>query len=884
MSAMTGDPGVTVTVSGSNFLAASQVLWNGNSRVTTFQSATSLSAQITASDLATQGTASISVTNPAPGGGVSNPSSFAINASPTSLASRVMTIPLQGNDLAWDATHKRIYVSVPGTSSTDADTITVIDPVAGSVVSSVAAHSNPGALAISDDDHFLYAAVNSTGTVQRYVLPNLSPDVSWSFGLDPDFHSQYYAGEMKVAPGLPHTVAVSRWLTNVSPTSQGLLIYDDTTPRSNTAPVGNSYDAIQWKPDGTAIFAEDSTDTGLSFFDLSVDATGISQTKSFGSRFRYLGGRHLHLDPVRDLVYSDLGEVLDASGAVRVGSYSVNPGLTNPPSLSAVDAASGRVFFLTAIQGGSVFQIDVFDQTHFIKLGTFLIPNAVGVPTNFIRWGNAGLAFVTNDPHVLNSSTGQLYLVDGPFVSPSGAADSTGGTLLNPLPTVTSVNPPSVPVGSANSHAIVTGNNFSSAAAIQWNGQAVATTYDDATKLEFDVPAASLTVAGSNAVTVVNPGPGGGSSNALLVTTDAALSSGNQLNVYNVGGAGLVWSSTQQKFYVSVPSVNAMNGNTIVAIDPSIGAVTPSSFVGSEPTKLSLSDDGQFLYIGLNGSTSIQRMRLPGLIPDISWRLGAMDFEGPFYALDMKVAPGSPKTIAVTLGTFNVIPAAAGGVQIYDDATLRPTTAPGFGHLGNEYDFLEWGGNSATLYGANDTDFFVFTVTPTGVTLTQSNTFLFTASSSGLHFDPGTGLVYTDTGFVVNPATGALVHSMGASGLAAPDSSLNLGFFLGQTSAQIGTANYTLQSFDLTTYALVSTLPIPNLVGVPTGLVRWGKSGLAFTTEVVDPVFKQNMSPGRLYVLDGSFVSAAAMRAPVPASSLVQNTWIRQTEITTKHH
>jgi len=67
------------------------------------------------------------------------------------------------------------------------------------------------------------------------------------------------------------------------------------------------------------------------------------------------------------------------------------------------------------------------------------------------------------------------------------------------------VNPPSVPVGSANSHAIVTGNNFSSAAAIQWNGQAVATTYDDATKLEFDVPAASLTVAGSNAVTVVNP-------------------------------------------------------------------------------------------------------------------------------------------------------------------------------------------------------------------------------------------------------------------------------------------------------------------------------------------------------------------------------------------
>jgi len=62
----------------SNFLAASQVLWNGNSRVTTFQSATSLSAQITASDLANTRDGEYLCHDPAPGGGVSNPSSFAI--------------------------------------------------------------------------------------------------------------------------------------------------------------------------------------------------------------------------------------------------------------------------------------------------------------------------------------------------------------------------------------------------------------------------------------------------------------------------------------------------------------------------------------------------------------------------------------------------------------------------------------------------------------------------------------------------------------------------------------------------------------------------------------------------------------------------------------
>src|ERR1019366_9021316 len=69
---------LTLTVTGSGFLAASQVQWKGSSRTTTYISATQLTAAITAADLATAGTATVTVVNPAPGGGVSSGAAFTI--------------------------------------------------------------------------------------------------------------------------------------------------------------------------------------------------------------------------------------------------------------------------------------------------------------------------------------------------------------------------------------------------------------------------------------------------------------------------------------------------------------------------------------------------------------------------------------------------------------------------------------------------------------------------------------------------------------------------------------------------------------------------------------------------------------------------------------
>jgi uncharacterized protein (TIGR03437 family) len=72
----------TLTVNGGGFFNGSVVRWNNSDRMTTFVSATQLTAIILATDSANAGTATVTVFNLAPGGGTSNGLSFTINQAP----------------------------------------------------------------------------------------------------------------------------------------------------------------------------------------------------------------------------------------------------------------------------------------------------------------------------------------------------------------------------------------------------------------------------------------------------------------------------------------------------------------------------------------------------------------------------------------------------------------------------------------------------------------------------------------------------------------------------------------------------------------------------------------------------------------------------------
>jgi uncharacterized protein (TIGR03437 family) len=76
--AMAGNPGFTLTVNGSHFVAGSVVRWNGSDRATAFPSSSALTASIPASDLTVAGTAQVTVFNPPPSGGASNTLDFLV--------------------------------------------------------------------------------------------------------------------------------------------------------------------------------------------------------------------------------------------------------------------------------------------------------------------------------------------------------------------------------------------------------------------------------------------------------------------------------------------------------------------------------------------------------------------------------------------------------------------------------------------------------------------------------------------------------------------------------------------------------------------------------------------------------------------------------------
>ena len=296
--------------------------------------------------------------------------------------------------------------------------------------------------------------------------------------------------------------------------------------------------------------------------------------------------------------------------------------------------------------------------------------------------------------------------------------------------------------------------------------------------------------------------------------------------------------------YLSVPGSAPTNGNNISVLNLATGQISTSQFAGSEPDVLAISDDSSFLYAGLDGASTVQRFTLPGLATDISYPLGRSSFAGPYFALDLQVAPSAPQTTAVTLAVMGESPAAQGGIVIYDNSTPRPTIAKGFGPGGGGgvlYDSLQWGSDDTALYAENNEDtgfdFYILSVTSGGVVLADDFSNDFDEFGARIHFDSGTGFVYSDDGHVINPSTGGPVgqYSAGFNNVMVPDSTLNEAFFVDSSG--------TIQRFRPEEFSLIGSITIPNVSTTPLRIIRFGNNGLAINTY-----------QGPVYLIGGNFV------------------------------
>ncbi len=877
-----GGPAFTLTVTGTGFMSGSQVLWNGIARSATFNSATSLTTQIAASDVATAGTATVAVSNPAPGGGPSNTVNFAITSASSTASSNLTVLDIEGSDLAWSPQQKKLFVSVPAAAESLSKTITEVDPVTGQVVTSVPTTSEPSRLAISDDGQYLYAALVQEASVARFTLPAVKPDIKFALGTDPDdlSHPPLLPQDLRVKPGAAHTIAVLSIGGIVS-------VFDDGTARPTAYEnIGNLVNTVEWKADGSMLFGEDTSSSETSFYSFAVNSTGVTLSNQYGGAFRRFGV-HLHVDPQTSYAYSDSGEVVNPATGLAIGHYQYSPVMTSNtsgPVLTQIDPALGRVYMLSSFfdQNSNLqWVIRSFDQKEFRLLGSFVIPGVVGVPADFVRWGQSGLAFVTNNIGLGGTmALGKLYILDGVFVNPSGPADGSSGSPLNSLPTLTALSSAGAPVGSSDLTLTLSGRDFAAQAVVQWNATTIPSTWISATQMQATVPALFLSAASQGNITVVNPAPGGGSSTPLPFTAVAPPSAGNQVRVYGVGGNDVVWDSQRQKLYVSSPGVQGDLANKIVTVDPVAGTVAPSGFIGSEPDRISISSDGQYLYTGIDGRVSVERLTLPALTPDISFTLGSDSFDGPFYAQDLKAAPGSPHTVAVSKAAFDVSPSSA-GISIFDDTTPRAVSLPGW--PSNAYGSIEWGSDATALYASaqvTGTELYSLSVDGNGVSINKvfTGALIFPIFDTELLFDKGTGLLYTEGGQAVRPSDATVLGTFNASGLVATDSGLNRVFILGQMPAQSGDfSDFTIESFNQTTFAPIDSITISRVVGTPSAFVRWGTNGLAFITRVGAATDTNNIGPGQLYVISGSFVNSSEPENSTKSKPVanVRMTWKR---------
>ncbi len=157
-------------------------------------------------------------------------------------------------------------------------------------------------------------------------------------------------------------------------------------------------------------------------------------------------------------------------------------------------------------------------------------------------------------PHLL---VGALILGGTGCGGGSGAPTHT----TNPVPQIASLSPNNTAAGEAAFTLIVTGTGFISGSVVRWNSADRTTTFVGSSQLTATISANDIAVSGTFQVTVFNPSPGGGTSNALTFTINNPAPTLSLIapNSAFAGGADFTLTATGSQFVSS--SVVHWNGS-----------------------------------------------------------------------------------------------------------------------------------------------------------------------------------------------------------------------------------------------------------------------------------------------------------------------------------
>jgi 6-phosphogluconolactonase len=277
-------------------------------------------------------------------------------------------------------------------------------------------------------------------------------------------------------------------------------------------------------------------------------------------------------------------------------SQSVNN--QSPPPTPTITTISPN----SALAGGAAFTLTI-NGTNFVASSMVNFGGAVPTAT-FVNSTQLTAAI----PASSIASTGMLAVTvtnPTPAGGISNAMDFTVSGGSNSVPTINALYPSCAPAGeqfvdSVDNQLTVVGQNFVANSVVRWNGSDRPTTSNGSINgLIAQISASDIAAAGTAAVTVFNPAPGGGSSNSFTFTiTTGAVNpqsiavdpTGRFAYVMNGGCDGGVGS------YVSMYTINPTTGALA-----SIGPPASTYGYGVYAESVTVDPSGKFAYVTNSG-------------------------------------------------------------------------------------------------------------------------------------------------------------------------------------------------------------------------------------------------------------------------------------------
>lgn len=806
-----------VTVTGSNFVDGSVVRLGGTPVLTTFVSASQLTASIPTARMQQAGTLQVTVFNPAPRGGESGalelpvehrvPDIQFLQPGGAQAGSAALTLAItgagfsQGSVVRWNGADRpttfvnagQVTAQIPASDLEQAGTVpvTVFNPApgggtSGARVFTVATRPNPVPVITALTPNTILVETGGTFTVtgtnfmagSQVRVGGFAPTTTFVSATEVRFSLE---GSNLPNPGFAQ-VLVTNPAPGGGPSNVAQLRVNNPAPVLTSltpAQAGVGQDSLVVRLVGTGFVAGSG---------VQVDGFQRASRRLSATEMEMVLGRQelsfTHTLSVRVVNAEPGGGVSNALSLVLVNPAPVIG------SLNPAQALAGQDSLVVRVQGTGFMPQSVGRVQGAARTTRFVNGTSLDVVLGAEDLDEAGTLSIT----VVNAAPG------------GGTSAAAALTLTTPTPTLSVIPSNGASAGRPGFPLTVHGTGFMASSVVRWNGSPRTTRYVSSTRLEADITTADLAAPGTASITVHTPGGGTTAAQSMTIRPVGSMAFTSAITL-PIRARDIAYHAASNRIYASVPSLAPERANMVLAIDPQTGAVVDSVLLAGSPGVMAMSDDGSALWVALDGTGQVRRLNLPGLTLSTSFSLGTDRVN------EMVVMPGQPGTVAISRMNTCCSPSHE-GVAIYDNGVKRARETPG--HTGAN--LIVFGENASVMYGqgtSGGAGFYTLRVDGGGVEIVRQGAL----DRAGWQIAYANGRVYTAAGGVMDAARHETVGALAGGGSAlAVDAGLGRIFVAQDYTGHLRVFDMnTFQALDQVSLSLTHTYRI----------VRWGTNGLA---------------------------------------------------------